>query len=198
MFWEEESNMNPDAKPVRKAVVIFDTRYGNTRKVAQALAKGIHKNPIEVATFNIHDAKIGTLSGYDFIAIGGPTHYATASKPMKDFLKELEQTNLRGKYGFAFDTRVDSFWAGSAAKVIERKLKASGLQIVRPHSSAIVSRSEEGEKSKEAETVGTREEKRARRAREKEERRAKVTLEQGMEQLFEKIGAEMGEILVKS
>ncbi len=190
--------MTPDAKTVRKAVVIFDTRYGNTKKVAQALAKGIHKSPMEVATFDIHDAKTGTLSGYDLIAIGGPTHYATASKPMKDFLKELEQTNLRGKYGFAFDTRVDSFWAGSAARVIEKKVKTLRLQIVRPHSSAIVRRAEEGEKSKDVGTVESREEKRARRAREKEERRARATLEEGIEQLFEKIGNEIGEILARS
>ena len=190
--------MNPDAKPVRKAVVIFDTRYGNTEKVAEALAEGVRKNPIEVAFFNIHDVKISALAEYDLIAIGGPTHYATASGPMKDFLRKLDQTNLRGKYGFAFDTRADSFWAGSAARVIERKLKALGLQIVMPHSSAIVRRAEEGEKSKEAETKETREEKRARRAREKEEKRAKVTLEEGMEQLFEKIGAEIGEVLVRS
>jgi flavorubredoxin len=141
--------MNPGAEPLRKAVIVFDTRYGNTRKAAQALAKGISKNPIEVAFFNIHDVEIGELAEYDFIAIGGPTHYATASEPVKSFLKKLDQANPRGKYGFAFDTRADLFWAGSAAGVIERKLRAFGLQIVRTHLSVIVRRAEEGEKSQE-------------------------------------------------
>jgi hypothetical protein len=118
---------------------------------------------------------------------------------MKDFLDRLEQADLRGKYGFAFDTRVDSFWAGSAAKFIENKLKALGLQIVRPHASAVVRRAEgEGEGGKEAKTGETKQERKARRAREKEEKRAKVTLEQGMEELFEKMGAEIGEVLGRS
>ena len=191
--------MNSDTAPVKKAVVIFDTRYGNTERVAKALAKGIHKGAIEATCFNIDDVQIGTLVEYDFLAIGGPTQYQTVSEPMKDFLEKLEQANLRGKYGFAFDTRVDSFWAGSAAKFIEKKLKALGLQIVRPHSSAIVRHvKEEGKESKDTETRETREERRVRRAREKEERRATAVLEEGTEELFEKIGNEIGEILGRS
>jgi len=135
-----------DTGPVRKAVVVFDTRYGNTEKVAKALAKGFRKSAIEAACSDIDDVQIGALVEHGFLAIGGPTHYHTASKPMKDFLQKLEQADLRGKYGFAFDTRVGSFWAGSAAEFIEKKLKAFGLQIVRPHSSAIVRHAEkEGE-----------------------------------------------------
>jgi flavorubredoxin len=191
-------NMTSDTKQVGKAVILFDTRYGNTEKIARALAKGIRKSAIEVASSNIRDARIGELAEYDFIPIGGPTHYTTASEPMKDFLKKLEQTNLKDKYGFAFDTRVDSFWAGSAARVIEKKLKALGLRIVRPNSSAIVRHAEETERTKEAETEETKEEKKARKAREKEEKRAEVTLEEGMEHLFEGIGTEIGQVLVRS
>jgi flavorubredoxin len=191
--------MNSDATSVKKAAVIFDTRYRNTEKVAKALAKGMQKSAIEVACFNISDAQIGTLAGFDLLAIGAPTHYHTACKPMKDFLDKLEQANLRGKRGFAFDTRAESFWAGSAAKFIENKMKALGLQIVKPYSSAVIrSAEEEGEETKEAETGETKEERRARRVREKEEKRAKVALEEGMEQLFEKMGIDMGEILAKS
>jgi flavorubredoxin len=190
--------MNSDATSVKKAAVIFDTRYGNTEKVAKALAKGIRRSPVEVACFNISDAQIEAVAGFDLLAIGAPTHYHTASRPMKDFLDKLERANLRGKRGFAFDSRVESFWAGSAAKFIENKMKALGVQIVKSHSSGMIRRPEEEEKSKEAETGETKEERRARRAKEKEENQAKVTLEEGTEQLFEKIGIEIGEILSRS
>jgi flavorubredoxin len=191
--------MNSGATSVKKAAVIFDTRYGNTEKIAKALAKGMQRSPIEVACFNIIDAQIEALGRFDLLAIGAPTHYHTASKPMKDFLDKLEQVNLRGKRGFAFDTRVESFWAGSAAKFIENKMKALGLQIVKPHSSAmIMGAEEEGEESNEAETGGTKKERKARRAREKEEKREKVVLEGGMEQLFEKIGIDVAEMLGRS
>jgi flavorubredoxin len=191
--------MNSDTASVKKAAVIFDTRYGNTEKVAKALAKGMQRSPIEVACFNISDVQTEALARFDLLAIGAPTHYRTASKPMKDFLDKLERANLRGKRGFAFDTRVESFWAGSAAKFIENKMKALGVQIVKPHSSAMIRHpEEEEEESREAETGETKEERRARRAKEKEEKRAKVVLEEGTEQLFEKIGIEIGEILSRS
>jgi flavorubredoxin len=165
----------------------------------KALAKGIHRDAIEALCFNMNDVQTDTLVQYDFLALGGPTHYRTVSEPMKGFLEKLEQVNLRGKRGFAFDTRVDSFWAGSAAEFIEKKLKAFGLHIVRPHSSAMVRHAREEEKeSKHTGRRETKEERRARRAKEKEERRAEVVLEERMEELFEKIGNEIAEILRKS
>jgi flavorubredoxin len=170
-----------DTTPTKKAIVVFDTRYGNTEKVANALAKGIQKSAVEARCFNINDVQIGRLAEFDLLAIGGPTHYRTASKPMQDFFEKLEQANLSGVYGFAFDTRVDSFWAGSAAEFIEKKLKVLGLQIVRPRVSAFVGRAKKrGRESRDIGRRETKEERKARRAKEKEERRAEVVLEEGM------------------
>ena len=46
--------------------------------------------------------------------------------------------DLKGKRGFAFDTKLESRLSGSAAKFIEKKLRERGLDIIRPHGSAIV------------------------------------------------------------
>ena len=178
-----------------RAIVIFDTRYGNTEKIARVLAKGIQESSIEVTCSNINDLQIGTLVEYDLLAIGGPTQNHGASELMRDFLEKLQAVNLRGKFGFAFDTRVDSFWSGSAAQLIERKMRRLGLEIIRPHSSAFVKHAEKGIKEK-TEAKETREERRARKAREKEERRASAVLEEGMQDTFERIGIEIGGILV--
>lgn len=50
--------------------------------------------------------------------------------------------NLRGKYGFAFDTRFRNRLAGSGAKFIEKKLTQLGLEIIRHRQSAIVKKTE--------------------------------------------------------
>ena len=82
------------------------------------------------------------LVKFDFIAIGGPTHMAGVSKPMKEFLSELNNLSLRGKLGFAFDTRNESkfniFDINSAARGIEGKMKRSGIKILHPRESALV------------------------------------------------------------
>jgi hypothetical protein len=69
---------------------------------------------------------------------------------MKDFVDRLKDLNLKGKCGCAFDTKLDYFMVGSATKFIEKKLKAYGVDIIRPRRSAIViGRNEKKEKEKE-------------------------------------------------
>ena len=88
---------------------------------------------------------------------------------MKDFLSRLEgRTNLGGKFGFAFDTKLDSRLSGSAAKYIEKKLEELNLKTVKPRSSAIVS-------------GGTKDN----------------VLREGEEGRFEEIGDEIGAVLAK-
>jgi len=78
------------------------------------------------------------LSQYDLICIGGPTHNRTASENMQKFLESMAEVKLTGKKGFAFDTRRESFLAGSAAKYVEVRLRRLGLKMVYPSESAIV------------------------------------------------------------
>lgn len=121
-----------------KAIVIYHTLFGNTEKIAKALASGIDKGGIEVDCVYIEDVQIDTLHEYDLLVIGGPTHGFGMSKPMKNFIKELEQVDLRYKKAFAFDTKTGSRFWGSAAKGIEKWLKRLGLNIVKSYASAIV------------------------------------------------------------
>lgn len=97
------------------------------------MASGVEANCVSIKEVRPQD-----LASYDLIAVGAPTQYGTASEPAKAFLETLGSVNLKGKYGFAFDTRRDSFFAGSAAEYIEKKLRKLGLNITMAHSSAII------------------------------------------------------------
>ena len=123
---------------MKKAIVLFDTKFGNTEKIAKAIALGIEKQEIDVDCINVENVQIDKLAEYDLIAIGGPTHGFGMSKPIKTFIEKLEQLNLRNIHAFAFDTKTGSRFWGSAAKGIEKRLKKLGLNIVKPYSSAIV------------------------------------------------------------
>jgi flavodoxin len=117
-------------RPETKACVIFDSRYGNTAKVGRSLSKGLNEAGIETTCVNVRDATFEYLEQCDLICVGAPTEIFSASKPMKQFLKTLKNVRLSGKYGFAFDTKVDSRLSGSAAKFIEKELGSLGLQII--------------------------------------------------------------------
>jgi flavorubredoxin len=122
----------------RKAIVIYDTQFGNTEKIAKALASGIKEQGVQVNCVKVDVVDVDKLAEYDLLAIGGPTTAFGVSKPMKDLLEKLGGVELRGKKGFAFETKVHFIFTGSAAKAIEGKMKGLGVSVVRPYSSAIV------------------------------------------------------------
>ncbi len=122
----------------RRAVIIYDTLFGNTKKIAEALQLGLNETGIETLCLNTKDVAFESLKGFDLIALGAPTQAFSSSRPMKEFLQRLKGVSLSGKYGFAFDTKLDSRLSGSAAKYIENELVDQGIQIILPRASALV------------------------------------------------------------
>ena len=123
---------------MKKAIVIYDTKFGNTEKIAKALVSGLVELEIDVECVKVETVQIDTLSDYDLLAIGGPTHGFGMSKPVKKFFKQLEKIDLHEKHAFAFDTKNPPRYWGSAAKGIEKRLVKLGMKIVRSRSSAFV------------------------------------------------------------
>lgn len=126
-------------------MVVYSTRFGTTEKVARALERGLRSAGMNTACMSTQEVVPESLKRYDLICVGGPTEVFSASKPMKEFLNTLSGVDLEGKFGFAFDTKLDSRLSGSAAKFIEHGLDDDGLHIAAPRGSAIVtSRKEAG------------------------------------------------------
>jgi len=118
--------------------VIFDTRYGNTEKIARSFEKGLKEAGLQTVCVNARDVTVESLKEYDLICVGAPTEAFSASKRMKEFLGKLKSIDLSGKYGFAFDTKLDWRLSGSAAKFIEKELNNLGLRMIAPRESAVV------------------------------------------------------------
>lgn len=131
---------------MKRALVLFHSLFGNTKAVAQSLAKGLQETGLEVDCQSIDEVDINTIPNYDLIAIGSPTHMIRPSKQMKEFLEKLRTLNLSGLVGFSFDTRNESrmnrrsfsVLENSAARSIEKALKRVKVRIIKPRVSAIV------------------------------------------------------------
>jgi len=123
-----------------KALVVYDSVYGNTEKVARALAKGLGDGGVDVDSIRADAVKFDELSKYDLLVVGSPVHIWSATKPIKAFLERLKTVEgLSGKKAFVFDTKLSrSGLAGSAGGKIERNLKSLGLTIAKPHATAVV------------------------------------------------------------
>lgn len=121
-----------------KAIVIFDSKFGNTEKVARALALGLKDGGIETDCMRFDQVPPDGFRTSDLIAIGGPTQNRKVSAPLDRWLQGLSNSDLAGKQGFAFDTRYRSRFAGSAAKGIEARMQSLAMRVVLPPASAIV------------------------------------------------------------
>ena len=88
-----------------KAIVIYDSVFGNTRQIAEAIGKGLATGA-EVRIFQISDARPERLKGLDFLVIGSPTRGFRPTPAVAKLLKDLPAGSLRGIKVAAFDTRV--------------------------------------------------------------------------------------------
>lgn len=88
-----------------KALVVYDSVYGNTEKIARAIGEALAAQ-VEVQTRRAGEAKPEHLAGVGLLIVGAPTHGSMPSPAMKTWLKALAPHSLRGVKVAAFDTRV--------------------------------------------------------------------------------------------
>ena len=87
-----------------KILIIYYSRTGNTKKMAEEIAKGIDKEKIPRELKMAEDVKVNDLLEYDGIIIGSPTYYGTMASPIKKLLDDSVRFHgeLEGKVGGAF------------------------------------------------------------------------------------------------
>jgi flavodoxin len=113
-----------------KSLVLYASRTGNTRTIAEAIAEALHKRGA-VEVFDAEHAPT-TLPESDLVFIGGPTEKHTLTPPMVGVFDRLIPGSLRGRATVAFDTRMQwpRFLSGSAADEIAKRLRAADAQVV--------------------------------------------------------------------
>ena len=134
------------------AVVVFESIYGNSREVANAVAAGLGEATFVAAVGDIDEA---VPSDSELLVVGGPTHMhglatsmsrkmavkgaeedsdveldpaARSERGVRDWLADLGG----GGAAAAFDTRIDKSPAltGSAARGIAKRLRRRGFTVV--------------------------------------------------------------------
>jgi flavodoxin len=113
-----------------KILVIYDSLYGNTAKIAKAIGDAVGG---EVRVLSVGEAKPSELSTVDLLFVGSPTHGGRASPPMRELLDKVQARGLGGIKVAAFDTRLTNKWArifGFAAGRIAKSLAKKGGTLV--------------------------------------------------------------------
>ncbi len=85
-----------------KALVVYDSVFGNTEKVAQHISEALDAQALRVG-----DVKPEHLTDLDALIVGSPTRAFSATPAIKTWLKSLASGSLRDVKVAAFDTRAD-------------------------------------------------------------------------------------------
>jgi hypothetical protein len=141
-----------------RALVVYESMYGNTRRIAQAIAEGISRH-LAVETIEVSVAPMVIESDVELLVVGGPTHVhgmtttftrAQATKQaqapivsegigLREWLDEVRPIGT-SVMACAFDTRIKgaAILTGSAAGGFAKKLRAAGFRVLTPGESFFI------------------------------------------------------------
>ena len=108
-----------------KTLVIFDSNFGNTQRIAEVVAQELKAKAISISEFKHED-----LSGVGLLIVGSPIIGWRPTEKMGKFLSSLKKDQLKGVKAASFDTRINIFFHGDATKQISAKLKGAGAILI--------------------------------------------------------------------
>jgi flavodoxin len=123
-----------------KTVVVYDSVFGNTEKIALAVGEGASAKVVKVDALQPSD-----LEGVELLLVGSPTRGFRATEPIQKLLKGLPKNGLKGVAVGGFDTRMDvkevknafltfmeSIFGYAAEPIAKSLVKCGGSQAVPP------------------------------------------------------------------
>ncbi len=120
-----------DQKPGNKALVVFDTMWQSTEKMARAVGEGISTGDTDVRILPLratHRSDIVTeLLDAGALAVGSPTINNQLYPTVADLLCYLKGLKPQNKIGAAFGSYG---WSGEAVKHINQDLQAMKVELV--------------------------------------------------------------------
>jgi len=104
-----------------QTLVVYATRTGQTKKIAELIAEGIRFGGAEAKIASVHEIKKESdLDGYDGYVFGSATYHGEMMQGMKTLLFLAEKAGLEGKPGGAFGA---FGWSGEAPDRIYDTMK---------------------------------------------------------------------------
>ena len=122
-----------------KVFVVYDTKYGNTRLVAEKVAEAMGEvEDMDITISDVEEVEIEKVADSDAILIGAPNHIGGPTRTIKKFIDRLGKLQLKAKWIAVFDTQFGGNQFEKAVKKMEKriseklpdlKLITSGLSI---------------------------------------------------------------------
>jgi len=117
----------------QKAVIVYETMWGATEKMARSIAQGVIEAGVEIKVFDINNSDrtevIKEMLDAKFFIFGSSTHDNSMLPSMAGFLDFLRGLAPKNRSSCVFG----SFgWAGGAVRDLEKIVTASGISLSQP------------------------------------------------------------------
>ena len=120
-------------EPQQKAVVVYDTMWHSTERMAEAITAGIAAEGVVAVPRNLrayHRSEVMTeIFDARAVVVGSPTLNNGLFPTVADFLCYMRGLKPRNKIGAAFGSYG---WSGEAVKLIENELREMKIEPVEP------------------------------------------------------------------
>ena len=112
---------------MKKIIVLYDSGFGNTKQIAEAIADGMGDS---ASLLHVSEFTIEHLNNLSAIIAGSPINGFMPTEKMQAALKSIPAGALKGIKAASFDTRMHIWIHGDAAKKISKSLAAAGADII--------------------------------------------------------------------
>ena len=107
----------------KKALVLYYSRSGNTRRMAEAITEGMKSSAMKVTVEDVEKVNISLLPDYDGIVVGSPTYFSNMAWQVKKMVDEsivhYNGRKLKGKVTGVFTSAGSKENGKDCLKMIE-------------------------------------------------------------------------------
>ena len=130
-FIDIYDNMSKNIEIDKKALVLYSTMTGRTKKIATIINEEFEKQNIHSEIMDVNkipkEEVMKAINDADVVFFGSSTKYADIIGNMEDILKSLSNLNLEKKIGAAFGSYG---WSGEAIEVVQDYLKRTNIKVL--------------------------------------------------------------------
>jgi flavorubredoxin len=88
-----------------KAIVVYESKYGNTKLVGEKIVEGMKESgEVEVTYTKASEVDINKIPEYDIILLGSPNHMGGPVGSVMKFINGLKKVEIKEKSFAVFDT----------------------------------------------------------------------------------------------
>ncbi len=127
----EEYRKWAEGEVVKKAVVIYDSMWGNSKTISLTIGEALYDSGLDVKRFQISKMRSSTIMkeimDAKYIFVGTGNHNSTMIPSVADFIERISGSRVKNKKGLTFGSYG---WSKDFAKKLESRVSEAGIELI--------------------------------------------------------------------